>query len=1007
MSVRSALTVVGTVVGAYFGYPQLGALLGSLVGSAVDPQIIPGPKIGEVTTQTAQEGGPRPIVFGTSQPLSPNVIAQGAPRIVKRQESQGKGGPKVETETLYRTYAVGICEGPIAGVLRVWRNNTLVYDTTEEALVGDDENQAFLDIARFYYGDYEQLPSPDLEALYGVGTTPAHRGTAYMVMVAEDLTDMRGAIPQWVFLVSGDTGSMRWIYDVPGTYTWNKPANLSHAIVRVLGAGGGGAAGRGSPSDDPRTGSGGGGGYASCRIATGLMGSTVSVVVGGGGIGGAGVLANTGGTIGSPGTAGGLSSFGSFAIGPGGEGGADPADSNPFSGEGGDTSDPDEIFPTPGVTDTVRESGGDSDADSAPQDSIFAGAHGAFGENQFGGALYGTSINLCDTGEEGVGGGGGEAAINADAGGAGDSVVAGCGGGSGGLCTILDGAYNDLIRSGGGGNGGPGLVIVDGIADGIGPGTVAAAITAICERAGVPSSMIDVTDLQDTLLDGFTITNSYMAIDALRSLGQVFIFDVVPVDGKILFPVRGKNSLLTVPADEYVDEGDDTGEDNTMRDDAIVVPRVLNLIYFDPIGGVAPSKQTSERAGDRRSIGDRTVQLAVNMDADYAAQLVTITHKVIAEDQRGTVRIVLSDKYIGLVPTDIIIAPIADVNHRLRIQRADLNNGYQVYECVRDRQSAYTSNVEGIPAVPPTAPPSSLVGETLLAALDISFITDIDDAVGSGYYVAISGVADAWAGATVEVSYDGGANYVDSASSTISAIMGLTTTVLNDHPAEYPDEESTCDIEISYSYSELESTDYEGVLNRQNLAAIGNEDDGYELVNFQDAEEVTPGVWRIGNFLRGRKNTETREHAIGEKFVLLDRSTLALIPEPRSSIGDTLTLRATSSGETVASGTVVSFDFQANIQREWAVADLEAELVGINAEVSWTGVGRYGGGPSSHGQWFEGYRVVFDDGGTPITVDTAATTLTHDVSTLTSPISVKVYQLNSITGAGPASEVFI
>jgi hypothetical protein len=194
---RQVLPVVGAVVGAFFGNPQLGWAIGSIIGNAVDPQVIKGPSIGEIAQQTSAEGGPRPIVFALSQPMAGNVIASGPPRIVKKS-SGGKGGPKVQTESVYRTYAIGVCEGE-ASFVRIWRNNQLVYDASDDPQVSEEDNAAFLENARFFDGTFTQNASPDLEAIFGVGTTPAHRGTAYMVMADEDLTDLRGAIPQWMF----------------------------------------------------------------------------------------------------------------------------------------------------------------------------------------------------------------------------------------------------------------------------------------------------------------------------------------------------------------------------------------------------------------------------------------------------------------------------------------------------------------------------------------------------------------------------------------------------------------------------------------------------------------------------------------------------------------------------------------------------------------------------------------------------------------------------------------
>lgn len=202
---RQVLPVIGAAVGAYFGGPtgaQIGWTIGSLVGNAVDPQVIKGPSIGDMATQTSQEGVPRPIVYGVSPPMAGNITATGKPVIKKKRTQQGKGGPVTESEVVYRTYAIGICEGPINAILRVWRNGSLVYDarsTADPSMAKQNAN--FMKTARFFLGSWTQNPSPDIEAALGASNAPYFRGTAYLVMANEDLTDLRGAIPQYMFQV--------------------------------------------------------------------------------------------------------------------------------------------------------------------------------------------------------------------------------------------------------------------------------------------------------------------------------------------------------------------------------------------------------------------------------------------------------------------------------------------------------------------------------------------------------------------------------------------------------------------------------------------------------------------------------------------------------------------------------------------------------------------------------------------------------------------------------------
>jgi hypothetical protein len=221
VSTRVVLGGIGAAVGFVVGGGPQGAYwgwaIGSAAGNVIDPQIIKGPSLGEISQQTSQEGGPIPIVFGVSPPITGNIIATSEPRIVKK--TSGKGGPKVQTETVFRTYAIGFAEGPVGSFLRVWRNNTKVYDPVDPEFYSQQDrfagtvfagllpplasrNAKFLQKARFFYGSYDQNASPDLEAVFGVGTTPTYRGLVYLVLADEELTDTRGMIPQWTVQLS-------------------------------------------------------------------------------------------------------------------------------------------------------------------------------------------------------------------------------------------------------------------------------------------------------------------------------------------------------------------------------------------------------------------------------------------------------------------------------------------------------------------------------------------------------------------------------------------------------------------------------------------------------------------------------------------------------------------------------------------------------------------------------------------------------------------------------------
>jgi len=191
----------------YVIYAAVSVAVGFVMQSLQKP--IEGAKLGDIAKQTAREGGERLIVWGIVRPIGGNIVACSEPSKTTTT-SGGKGGgsssSRQTTESVYRTYAIGVCEGPITGYRRIWRNNKIVYDARldENGVLnewGAANNATFLQAATLYNGYYDQLPDAALESIFGVGEVPAMRGTAYMVMAHENLTDLGGAVPQYIFEV--------------------------------------------------------------------------------------------------------------------------------------------------------------------------------------------------------------------------------------------------------------------------------------------------------------------------------------------------------------------------------------------------------------------------------------------------------------------------------------------------------------------------------------------------------------------------------------------------------------------------------------------------------------------------------------------------------------------------------------------------------------------------------------------------------------------------------------
>jgi hypothetical protein len=134
-------------------------------------------------------------------------------------------------------------------------------------------------------------------------------------------------------------GTTPIIREYTSSDTWNKPSGLKYVWVVAVGAGGGGGSGRKDGNTVSRQGGGGGGGgalVARMIDQSEITGSSVSIVIGSGGIGGAPQTVNT--TSGLPGSVGGNTLFGSFVTAAGGGGGGGGIRTNTVSnaGVGGD-----------------------------------------------------------------------------------------------------------------------------------------------------------------------------------------------------------------------------------------------------------------------------------------------------------------------------------------------------------------------------------------------------------------------------------------------------------------------------------------------------------------------------------------------------------------------------------------------------------------------------------------------------------------------------------------------
>jgi hypothetical protein len=200
------LQVAGASLGGLIGGPIgaiIGRAVGGLAGAVVDTTLlssmsgsrhVEGPRLTDMQGLASTEGAGVPRVYGRARVGGQLIWATRLEEVVNVSKSSsgggklGGGGGTVTTNYSYfANLAVGLCEGPIAFVRRVWADGREL------------DQQNF--VMRVHNGSEGQEPDPLIVAKEGAENAPAYRGLAYVVFERLPLADFGNRIPQFSFEV--------------------------------------------------------------------------------------------------------------------------------------------------------------------------------------------------------------------------------------------------------------------------------------------------------------------------------------------------------------------------------------------------------------------------------------------------------------------------------------------------------------------------------------------------------------------------------------------------------------------------------------------------------------------------------------------------------------------------------------------------------------------------------------------------------------------------------------
>ena len=1040
--------IVGAVAGFILGGPAgawsgafRGFSIGATIGGMLDPPKGPnqvGPRLTDLSTQTSTYGTSIPRIYGTMATMG-NIFWIEGDRLkevatVSKQKGGKGGGGKATTTTYsyYATFAVGLCQGPIAGVRRIWIGSKLIYDAGSDDLETVMASNAAAAGFKVYLGTEDQTADPRMAADKGVANVPGYRGLAYIVFYDYALKDHGNSL-------MGAQVKVEVVH--AASYAWKRSLACANTGVRFAAWSSGGGAGVGTP------------------LILGVENGLVTVGAIGGGAKAYRFDQTSGRYVGSIpsyemkvpdyiewyyvwkhlGPHNGRNYFcridGRYDGGhyPGSEGVIAYGDVVQASGPSfyidGTRVDAgiiayrvaNGLSATYTIHSCTKSTTTDEfivlthdcqwyliDLDGALIDH---GTHGFSGAWVIGFAEF----SYDGTTKNGVSFPGGDYFYTYET--VGDAFVrvsmfeakGGLDLWLGSLATWIEGSMITIVCK-------TTLSVWNyAYTDGALP-TLSSVVNTECALSRlIAAADIDTSALTQTVR-GYRVTETGSIRAALEPLQGLYPFDVVQAGYKIKFVPRGQSSVATIDQGELgaVKAGDTPGAALTVaREMESQLPCRVSLKYFDATREYDISEQYAERL-NTDAVNQQDMQVAVVLTASEAAGVAErLVYLYWLE--RYTATFTLPAIYGYLEPSDVITLTGDQGTFELRLTNINYtSNG--LLECTARYNNAavYTPVASGEEGQG-QGQTLAFAGASYYVLLDIPCLLDTFNAPGFG--AAMCGYASGWPGGILLRSSDQGQTWTDAQGFTDAAPIGFTITAFAAGRTDIIDSANI--LGVSMLSGDLDSVTELQMLNGANHFAIGAHG-RWEIVAAKNCVLQSDGSYLLSDFLRGRYGTEWAMslHAIGDTIVLLSDSSVAFVGAESASIGAERLYRGVTSGAAVDSDADLSFTYSGVNLECLAPVYLNGSRHPTTRDwtLTWIRRTRIDGSLRNYvdaalGETTEAYEIDIYDGATYATVKrtltatsaTVAYTSTQQVTDFGSDqatLYVKVYQLSATVGRG-------
>tara|TARA_B100002003_G_scaffold151479_1_gene140400 strand:- start:76 stop:4023 length:3948 start_codon:yes stop_codon:yes gene_type:complete len=388
-------------------------------------------------------------------------------------------------------------------------------------------------------------------------------------------------------------------------------------------------------------------------------------------------------------------------------------------------------------------------------------------------------------------------------------------------------------------------------------------VAEICAEAGLLD--IDVSGLH-ALMDGFVQQATQSPRAALQALMIAYGFDAYESGGTLRFVMRGLQAATEIDPDAVIEDGAGPGRDvERVRAPWNAALKEVRVGYL--------RTEASYQSGaaevinpDGAAVGVEGSELPIAMTRGRALEIAERWARESAV-ARETASFALPAARLSLEPGDVVrLGPEGEPEYRVdRISEG----ASRLIEATRIEPSVYQLGARPVgenPEAPLDASPGAGVpGYRLMDVPWAVFGGDEDN----GYAAVWS---TPWPGTVALYTSDRDDAYRAEAATTRPATVGKLITPLG--AAEPWRWTRGIKAQVQMLSGTLSSADRLAVLNGANLAALSSPLGGWEVLQFQEATLVAPGIYELSGFLRGVAGTEPLIGAptpAGAVLVMLNR----------------------------------------------------------------------------------------------------------------------------------------